>query len=397
MSLISILRLAAQEIRLVAADRGSVVWLVLMPLIFTFFFGSANSPPSGEPAKIALTLVDESNGPASRAFVAVLEKEEQLSLKVMTRAERDAASASSYREIVIPETFDSLVAAGEQASLQQRNSEGSNDEADAAAGALLAKGIARFIGGLIGADAAGAALGTAADTAKGARAFEEAFRASVERPEPVRLNVHVPALWKPLGSGFSATAPGMLVMFVLMNVTIIGGVQLATDRRTGRLRRLGALPIRPTELLAGRVLGSVGIGAIQVALLVVAGQTLFGVNYGASLFGVAIVALSLSAWAAGLGLLAGSIMQTDGQVGGATVLLVNVMSALSGCWWPIEVMPRWLQSASLVLPPRWAMDALLALTAFGEGWTAALPATVVLFACAVVTVLAGARTVFRFQ
>ncbi len=397
MSLKSTLRLAAQEIRLVVADRGSVVWLVLMPLIFTFFFGSANSPPSGEPAKIALTLVDESGGPASQAFATVLEKEEELNLKVMTRAERDTTSAALYREIVIPAEFDSLVAAGEQVSLSQRNSEGSNDEADAAAGALLAKGIARFIGGLIGADAAGASLGSAAESAEGSRVFAAAFRASIERPEHVRLDVHVPSQWKPLGSGFAATAPGMLVMFVLMNVTIIGGVQLATDRRKGRLRRLGALPIRPIELLAGRVLGSVGIGAIQVALLVVAGQTLFGVNYGASLLGVAIVALSLSAWAAGLGLLAGSILRTDGQVSGATVLAVNVMSALSGCWWPIEVMPRWLQSASLILPSRWAMDALLALTAFGEGWTASLPAAAVISAFAVVTVLAGARALFRFQ
>ncbi len=392
----SVARLAAQELRLVLADRGSILWLVLMPLIFTFFFGSAISPPSGAPSKLGLGLVDESQGPAARALASVLEREGgQLRLHRWTRAERDTLASAPPRELVIPGDFDSLLVAGEQAALRLRNSEGSNDEADAAVAALSVKAITRLIGGLISADAAGAGLvGAAADTCA-EQAFANAFRAALERPDRVRMEVRVPQRWNPLGSGFAATAPGMLVMFVLMNVTIFGGVQLAADRRKGRLLRLGALPVRPLEVLFGRVIGSVGIGAIQVAVLVVAGVTLFGVDYGASPAGVALVTLSLSAWAAGLGLLAGSWLRTDGQVAGAAVLAVNVMCALSGCWWPLEVMPRWLQDASLVLPSRWAMDALLGLTAFGEGWRSALGAVLVISLFALGTVLLGARGVLR--
>jgi len=49
-----------------------------------------------------------------------------------------------------------------------------------------------------------------------------------------------------------------------------------------------------------------------------------------------------------------------------------ILAALGGCWWPSEVMPRWLWRASHVLPTPWAMDGFHALISFGRPGSAVL-------------------------
>ncbi|MGD0776595.1 MAG: hypothetical protein ABSC05_27585 [Candidatus Solibacter sp.] len=41
------------------------------------------------------------------------------------------------------------------------------------------------------------------------------------------------------------------------------------------------------------------------------------------------------------------------------MIAANLLAAMGGCWWPIEVTPPWMQHAALLLPTGWAMDGLL--------------------------------------
>jgi ABC-type multidrug transport system permease subunit len=81
---------------------------------------------------------------------------------------------------------------------------------------------------------------------------------------------------------------------------------------------------------------------------------------------------------------------------GIGVLSKNVMAALGGCWWPIEITPAWMQKLSLALPTGWAMDALHKLVSFGEAPASVLPH---LFVLATASLAAGwiAARRFRFQ
>ncbi len=68
-----------------------------------------------------------------------------------------------------------------------------------------------------------------------------------------------------------------------------------------------------------------------------------------------------------------------------------VLAALGGCWWPSEVMPRWLWSAAHVLPTPWAMDGLHALISFGRGVEAAVVPAAVLLGFAALFAALGSR------
>ncbi len=67
-----------------------------------------------------------------------------------------------------------------------------------------------------------------------------------------------------------------------------------------------------------------------------------------------------------MGMLLGNFGRTEGQVIGMGVLLSNVLAGLGGCWWPIEITPRWAQHFALLLPTGWTMDAMHKLVNFGS-------------------------------
>jgi ABC-type multidrug transport system permease subunit len=99
---------------------------------------------------------------------------------------------------------------------------------------------------------------------------------------------------------------------------------------------------------------------------------------------------------ASLALLLGSLARTPGQAVAIGVLASNVLAALGGCWWPIEVTPRWMQKLALCLPTGWTMDAMHRLVIFQNGALDALPHVVVLALAAIGVGFAASR-VFRYQ
>ena len=73
-------------------------------------------------------------------------------------------------------------------------------------------------------------------------------------------------------------------------------------------------------------------------VLVVAGLTIFKINWGSSPAGLTAVILTLVVCAAGISMLSGTLFKSPDGAAGIGVVLALVMSALGGCWWPSEIM-----------------------------------------------------------
>jgi ABC-type multidrug transport system permease subunit len=111
-----------------------------------------------------------------------------------------------------------------------------------------------------------------------------------------------------------------------------------------------------------------------------------------------MVVLILLGWAslcAGLAIVSGNLARTEGQAIGLGVFAANLLAALGGCWWPIEVTPQWSQSLALAIPTGWTMAALHQLMSFQAGAPAALPHLVALVVAALVVGWIATRT-FRY-
>ena len=213
-------------------------------------------------------------------------------------------------------------------------------------------------------------------------------------PRIWRLEVSPAGKRQEIPSGFEQAVPGILVMFTLLILLTSGGSLLVTERKQGLLRRLASAPISRREVVSGKWGGRMVLAAVQVTVALAIGTVLFEMDWGPDL---AMVIVILAAWAgfcASAGLLVGSVAKTEAQAAGLGVLAANVLAALGGCWWPIEVTPSWMQTLQQFMPTGWTMDALHKLISFQAGAASALPQLAILIAA---TAAVGTFAVKRFQ
>ena len=125
-------------------------------------------------------------------------------------------------------------------------------------------------------------------------------------------------------------------------------------------------------------------------------MVVFKVRIAGSVPGFLAVAVACALMASTFGLLIASLGRTPGGTRGVAILAVLLMVMLGGAWVPTFIFPAWLQQLTVVIPARWAVDGLEAMTWRGLGWQAAMaPVGVMLAFSAVFALVAVAR--FRWE
>ncbi len=351
----SILAIARHDLRLTFADRGAMVWLFLLPVVFATFFGlvfGGSSAPASATASLAVVDLDRSN--ASRALVEHLEGE-GVSLIQLDPDERSRAE-NLVRTLVIPEGFAAGIDAGEQQVLRLEKKPGASQEAALVAQARIWTAVVRVLGGLV--EARQPPEGGALPQTEGERP-----------PDMVTLESSVAGTATVVPSGFAQSIPGNGVMFALLVALTYGAASVSAERRSGSLRRLVTAPVGKGEIIVGKILGRFVISATQITVLVltaVAGSTLFGLFIGDRPFQMWGVLLLFGAVVSPLGVAIGGWISDPDRAASVGVLVALVMAALGGCWWPLEVVSKPLQTLALAFPTGWAMEALHGLISFGR-------------------------------
>jgi ABC-2 type transport system permease protein len=185
----------------------------------------------------------------------------------------------------------------------------------------------------------------------------------------------------------------MGVQFILfMGLDV--GIALLMLRQTGLWQRLRAAPLSRSMLLGSRtVSASLTAGFILLVLFSFA-RIVFGVRILGSFTGFVGVCAAFSLMTAAFGLMVAALGETVEATRGYSIMATLVMVMLGGSWVPTFIFPKWLQKLTVVVPTRWAMDGLDAMTWRGLGFSAALwPIAVLLL----FTLLFGMVAVMRFR
>ena len=351
-----ILDIGHTDLRLFFKNRSAYVWLFIVPLAFVYFIGSANRGAGGPYNRTPPVLIEN----ADTNFLSQIFLEELSSQKMWLLDPTNRETAA--RVIRIPADFTDKILRREQSKVRflRRDTSG---EADAA---LIE---VRLVRALIAMN--GHILEVATQTNGPGTLTGEKLRAVMAAPDLVSLNASF-AGRKPVPSGFSFSLPGILVMYLMMNLLIFGGATVSAERRNGVIRRLMVHPVTHCEIVTGKIYGLMLLGLAQILFFLAAGKFLFHVSLGANLPAVTLT-LILFAWVAGsLGVLVGSLIAAPDRVNGICVLAGLLLAAVGGCWWPLEIGPPALKTIALCTPTGWALEALHQLISFGSGFGAVL-------------------------
>jgi ABC-2 type transport system permease protein len=172
-------------------------------------------------------------------------------------------------------------------------------------------------------------------------------------------------------NAYAHSFAGMGVQFVLfMGVEL--GMGLLLMRRQGIWKRLRAAPITRTTLLGSRIVSGAAIAFALMLGIYAAGMAAFEVRIEGSLMGFLGVLVAFGLLTATFGLLIAALGGSPEATRGIAIVATLLMVMLGGAWVPTFVFPDWLQTATLVMPTRWAIDGLAAMTWRGLGIEAAL-------------------------
>jgi ABC-type multidrug transport system permease subunit len=394
---------ARADLAAMLRQRETLLWVFVMPVVFFYFIGTitggavAPGMPADRPDPLRLdapadagVLLDEIarrlEGQHFRVERAVLAGAAPEAPGSAVEGAARSGTPPRRRLVVEPPAsgrpFTEAILAGERQALRFET------PAEGPAAAFERLRVQRALYGVV------ADLAVLVD--EGRPVDAAGFRALAAAPRPVALEVSAAGRRARVPRGYEQTIPGTTVMFTMLVLLTGGAIQLVIERRRGLLRRLASTPLSRGAVVAGKWAGKLALGLVQLAFAMLAGTVLFDMRWGPAL---PMVALLLAAWAAfnaSLGLLLGGLARSEGQMVGIGVLSSMLLGALGGCWWPIEIAPRWMQSLALALPTGWTMDAMHRLVSFGDPAPAALPHLAALAVGTIVVGLAAART-FRYQ
>jgi ABC-2 type transport system permease protein len=122
-------------------------------------------------------------------------------------------------------------------------------------------------------------------------------------------------------------------------------------------------------------------------------RLVFGVHILGSLAGFVLVCAAFALMTAAFGLMIAALGGTVEATRGYSVMATLILVMLGGAWVPTFVFPKWLQKLTVVIPTRWAMDGLDAMTWRGLGFSSAVGPIAVLL---LFTLLFGAIAIMRF-
>lgn len=196
-------------------------------------------------------------------------------------------------------------------------------------------------------------------------------------------------------NGSEFAVPAMAVGFAAFGVGY-AGFTFFRDHGWGTWDRLRATPASSVDIMVGKVLPTVGVTFVQLALLFALGGPLFGMTVAGSWLAlgmlIAVVALTLSAF----GMLVTAVARTMNQLNAIGSVGGMAMAMLGGAWVPVATMPGWAQAIAPALPTYWAMEGFRGVILEGEGVSAVMVPVLVMLAFGVIyTAVAAAR--FRFE
>ena len=375
------LSIALKDLQIMLKERGELLQLFLLPLIFIIVFSGALGALGGseETQRLPLPVVDLDGGEAAQVLLDGLDAAGGLQTKHYDQADAQSQLESNdiNRMLIIPADFTTVTSQGELAELTLI-SHPNADLQETEAVRLVIVGVAsemslenQILASLrqMGDMQANAPEEYQVFTTD--RVISQArsqFETAQARPL-IEVIETVPAQEgeRPLVESIGLVAvSGIAVLFVFGTAQVTAR-SIYDEKKIGSFRRLLAAPMSKSSLLSGKMLPNIIVGMIQFTVIFafgVFGLKLFGLNaptLGNEPLSVVLVCFVICLCSTAFGILIAAIARTENQIGGITSLLVWGLGIVGGAFIPIAFLDQFLGPVVKVIPQYWANRALSSL------------------------------------
>ncbi|MUG68121.1 ABC transporter permease subunit [Paenibacillus campinasensis] len=329
--------------RTLGRKKGWVVYLVMPCIVVALavlLLGQTKA------VGIVVSYVNDDEGPAGQYVIRELARHDQYVLK-------EAASEAELRDGLLHNT--STVGIRIPSGLSQGLIEGevpgvklyelTASEGAASVRLTVESAIKRLHG-------TGSIIRTAGEEAGGMQMLEQVL-GQVERYtiDTATTDLHLysrPGL---------ANVTGFTLMFMMGLISSVVTL-IVDDRRQRTMSRIYTAPVRAYEIALGNFLGSLVVGSLQVMVVLLLSRTVLRYDYGIS-FGLHFLILTaFMTVSLGLATTVAGMIRNDKNTALINSLIITPTSMLGGCFWPISIMPDFMQKIANFIPQKWAIEAV---------------------------------------
>jgi len=398
------LALIRKDLILFLSDRRALVISLALPIVIAAFFGALFGG-SAKTSAIDVALVQQDTSEIGNKIAAGLKADPNLHVTPLAMADADKAVRKGDQKvaIVLPVGFGEAAGAALFGSGEKPSISLLYDPSQPAVLAMVKGMLTQQVMSVVSAEMFGGKMGQEmterslhqldeqARTDPDSRALRDML-ASVQKYQtlPTRdgaaagpskgLSMPFTTADKQLSSGvaeqgynaYAHAFAGMGVQFILF-MGIDMGIGILLARRSGVWSRLLAAPVSLTQVLLARAASGAIIAFALLCIVFAVAVFGFGVHI-ASLPGFIGMALCFGVLTASLGLVIAAFGKTPEAARKIAMFAVLVMVMLGGAWLPSFLFPQWMQTLTMAVPTRWAIDGLDAVTWRGMDAMAAAPA-----------------------
>lgn len=329
MSLFSLARFSAvlvKEFIQMKRDRVTFGMMIGIPIMQLLLFGYAiNSDPKNLP-----TLVEMNDAsPVARAVLSGMDTSAYFEFigLVAGAGEGDRAlrDGSANFVVVIPDDFERDIVRGLRPQILVTADASDPTAVSSAMGAL---------GGIV--------ERAVADTLTGP------LQKVAGAPPPFEVILH--RQFNPEGKTSTNIVPGLLAIILSMTMTLITAVAIVRENERGTMETLMATPVRPLEVMLGKIFPYIFVGYVQTVVFLAAAYILFDVPFTGSRFAFFVgfnvyIVVNLA-----LGFLISTIARTQMQAMQISFFTILPTILLSGFMFPFAGMPGWAQMLGNAIP-----------------------------------------------
>ncbi len=321
-----VVSMARKEIRHVLRDPFTLAMGLGLPLILVMFFGYVMKL---DPREIRIMVLDRDQSRVSRELTRFFSASGFFRVSDAPSGADPAAFLDAERAkavLVIERGFGRDVRRGSDASVQVLVDGADNSSAATLLGYI--SGVERYANGIL--------FGGAS-------------------PLPLRLDTRF--LYNPELNSRWFVVPGLFVVVIAILSVMLTALTVAREWETGSMELLLSTPVRPAEIVIGKLAPYVALVSIAIVLVYLMARFVLGVPFHGSHLFFALSCLLFVVPLLAQGLLISVIVRSQTlaiQIGLVSSLLPAML--LSGFIFPIESMPPFFHYLSAVLPARWFMQ-----------------------------------------
>jgi ABC-2 type transport system permease protein len=308
-------------------DRVTFAMMIALPIVQLLLFGFAIN---ADPRQLPTLLEANDSGPLTRALIAGMANSSYFDFRGAIAGE--AAGEKALREgaanfvVVVPQNFERDVLRGRHPSLLIA-ADASDPSAVGGAAAAL-NGIVQSAIGHVLTGPLQAAAGTTAP----------AFSVTLHRE------------YNPEGKTSTNIVPGLLAVILSMTMVMITAVAIVKETERGTMEMLLATPVKPLEVMLGKILPYVFVGYVQTAVFVIAAKLVFNVPFEGSVLAFFVgfnlfIVVNLA-----LGFLISTAARNQMQAMQLSFFTILPSILLSGFMFPFAGMPQWAQFIGTAVP-----------------------------------------------